>query len=175
MNPDPRYPIGIFQKQDSYSSEQRAANIEVLKNAAANLRTALQGLSEAKLDTPYRDRGWTIRQVAHHLPDSHANAYIRIKLALTEIEPIIKPYDEEAWALLSDTKIVALEVSVTLLEAIHTRLVALLESLTEADWTRVYKHPVNGVTTVEQALADYAWHSTHHIAHIQQLRTLKGW
>jgi uncharacterized damage-inducible protein DinB len=175
MSTDPRYPIGPFVQQTTYSSQERQNHLIVLSKAAQSLRTAIQGLNETQLSTPYRAEGWTVRQVTHHLPDSHMNAYIRIKFALTEEAPIIKPYDEQAWALLADTQTVPLEVSVALLEAIHTRLVALLESLTETDWLRTFEHPENGSVTVDQALATYAWHSTHHIAQITALRRNQNW
>ena len=127
------------------------------------------------LRTVLGESGWTVRQVAHHLPDSHANAYIRIKLALTETQPIIKPYNEEAWALLEDTKNVPMDVSVQMLSAIHLRLVALLETLTEEQWSRAYQHPVGGLTKVEQALALYVWHGKNHIAQVNQLKQRMGW
>ncbi len=175
MTIDPRYPIGLFVRQSTYSSDERATSMKVLAGAHQRLHQAFEGLSEIQLDTPYRDGGWTVRQVVHHVPDSHMNAYIRIKLALTEDTPTIKPYDEEAWALLADTQRVPLEVSVALLEAVHARLIALLEPLGERDWLRAYRHPVNGVVTVEQALAEYAWHAPHHIAQITRLRQRQGW
>jgi uncharacterized damage-inducible protein DinB len=175
MQPDPRFPIGKFAKQASYSPTERAAHLEMLHQTPANLAAALVGLSESQLETPYREGGWTLRQVAHHIPDSHMNAYVRFKLALTEATPTIKPYDEEAWALLPDTKTVPLAVSVALLEALHLRFVALLETLTEADWQRTYNHPASGLATLEQVLALYAWHGAHHVAHITTLRRNKGW
>jgi DinB superfamily len=175
MSADPRYPIGVFVRQATYSSQERTEHLKVLSVTAQELREAVAGLSATQLDTPYRDGGWTVRQVTHHLPDSHMNAYIRIKCALTELEPLIKPYDEETWALLMDTRQVPLEVSISLLEAIHVRLLALLGSLDGTDWSRTYRHPVNGVVTVEQALAEYAWHSKHHLKHITQLRASQKW
>jgi uncharacterized damage-inducible protein DinB len=172
---DPRYPIGKFSKQASYSPAERAAHLEVLRQTPAKLRVALEGLTASQLETPYREGGWTLRQVAHHIPDSHINAYVRVKLALTEDTPTIKPYNEEAWALLSDTATVPLTVSVALLEALHLRLVALLESLTQAQWQRCYNHPQGGLYTMEQMLALYAWHGAHHVAHITTLRANRGW
>lgn len=172
---DLRYPIGEFQRQSNYTPEQRQGKIDLLKQAPQSLRAVLAGLSELQLDTPYRDGGWTVRQVAHHIPDSHLNAYTRVKLALTEDRPTIKPYDEGAWATLADTKRVPLEVSVALLEAVHTRLAAIFESLQEADWKREYLHPVNGATSIEATLASYVWHAQHHTAHIKNLRQRKGW
>ena len=175
MNLGLRYPIGEFQSKQAYSSEERSAFIAELALAPAQLKAALEGLTLTQLETPYREGGWTVRQVAHHLPDSHANAYIRIKLALTETQPIIKPYNEAAWALLEDTKNVPVDVSVQMLGAIHLRLVALLETLTEEQWTRAFQHPVGGLTSVEKALALYAWHGKNHIAQIQNLRQRLGW
>jgi uncharacterized damage-inducible protein DinB len=172
---DPRYPIGEFERQPEYSPTARLELIERLKAAPSSLRTAVAGLSEAQLETPYREGGWTVRQVAHHIPDSHLNAYTRVKLALTEDGPIIKPYDEEAWAQLEDTRRVPLEVSVALLEAVHTRWVAIFQSLSEPQWKLEYLHPVNGVTSLEATLASYVWHGEHHIAQITQLRQRQGW
>jgi hypothetical protein len=172
---DPRYPIGEFIAKPAYSSTERTAMLEGLKLASVQLKTALEGLSDVQLDTPYRAGGWTVRQVAHHIPDSHVNAYIRIKLALTEIEPLIKPYDEESWVLLEDSKTVPLAVSVVFLEVVHLRLVAVLNSLSEADWAKTYLHPVGGLTSIEQALAAYDWHGRHHIAQITGLRQKNSW
>jgi uncharacterized damage-inducible protein DinB len=172
---DPRYPIGNFAKQANYSPTERAARLGVLRQTPASLRVALEGLTESQLETPYREGGWSLRQVAHHIPDSHMNAYVRVKLALTEDTPTIKPYNEQSWALLPDTTTVPLEVSVTLLEALHLRLVTLLENLSEAQWQRTYNHPQGGLYTMEQVLALYAWHGTHHVAHITTLRSSKGW
>ena len=172
---DLQYPIGEFKRQPSYTPDLRRVNIELLKQAPTHLRMAVAGLSEAQLDTPYRESGWTVRQVTHHLPDSHLNAYTRVKLALTEDKPTIKPYNEEAWALLADTRNTPLEVSLMLLEAIHTRWAILLESLSEPDWKREYLHPVNGTTSIEATLASYVWHGQHHIAHITGLRQRMGW
>jgi uncharacterized damage-inducible protein DinB len=172
---DPRFPIGNFVKQASHTASERATNLETLRQTPAKFAAALEGLTDPQLETPYREGGWTLRQVAHHIPDSHLNAYVRFKLALTEDTPTIKPYDEAAWALLPDTKTVPLAVSVTLLEAVHVRLVALLEGLSQADWQRTYNHPVGGLYTLEQVLALYAWHGTHHVAHITALRQSQGW
>jgi uncharacterized damage-inducible protein DinB len=170
-----RFPIGEFRRKANYSLEERRANIALFKQAPEALANALAGLSDAQLDTTYREGGWTVRQVAHHVPDSHLNAYTRVKLALTEDKPVIKPYDEVAWAKLADTQHAPLEVSLALLEAVHTRLVILFESLKDADWQREYLHPVNGPTSIETALASYVWHGQHHTAHITELRKRKGW
>lgn len=163
---DPRFPIGRFSYPASVSAEQRAAFLDRIAAVPARLRAAVSGLTDAQLDTPYREGGWTIRQVVHHVPDSHMNSYVRFKLALTEDEPTIKPYDEAAWALLPDTAATPVETSLALLEALHERWVTLLRGLSEEQWKRTMRHPVNGLLRLDQVLALYAWHGDHHIAHI---------
>ena len=143
--------------------------------APANLRAAVEGLNKEQLDTPYRDGGWTVRQVVHHVPDSHMNAYIRFKLALTEHEPVIKPYDEAAWAELPDTRETPIEASLAMLENLHDRWVYLLESMSDADFSKQFRHPDLGVMPLEKNLALYAWHGRHHVAHITSLRERKEW
>jgi hypothetical protein len=175
VQPDPRFPIGNFAKQPSYSPSERTTSLEMLRQTPTNLAAAFVGLTDTQLETPYREGGWTLRQVAHHIPDSHMNAYVRVKLALTETTPTIKPYAEEAWASLPDTKVIPVAVSVALLEALHLRLVALFEHFSDSDWQRTYNHPVGGLYTLEQVLALYAWHGAHHVAHITTLRQNKGW
>jgi uncharacterized damage-inducible protein DinB len=172
---DLRYPIGQFRRKDSYSAAEQKDHIERIRQTPQNLKKALTGLSDAQLDTPYREGGWTVRQVAHHIPDSHLNAYLRVKLALTEDRPVIKDYQENDWARLADTRNTPLEVSVALLEALHGRWAILFESLSEADWKRQYLHPVGGPTSIEVVLAMYVWHGEHHIAHITNLRQSEGW
>jgi hypothetical protein len=147
----------------------------VIAQAPVTLRTAVEGLSQQQLDTPYRDGGWTVRQVVHHVPDSHMNAYIRFKLALTEEEPTIKPYAEDRWAGLADTKSTPVEVSLVMLDALHQRWVELLKSLTPSDWKRQFRHPERGVVSLEMNLAMYAWHGKHHVAHVTELRHRMGW
>jgi len=132
-------------------------------------------LNEAQLDTPYRDGGWTVRQVVHHVPDSHMNAYMRFRLALTEHEPVIKPYDEAAWAELVDGKTAPPEISLALLDALHDRWVRLLRSMTDADFQKQFRHPELGVVPLEKNLALYAWHGKHHVAHITRLRERMQW
>jgi uncharacterized damage-inducible protein DinB len=154
--------------------DERRAAIEEIRAAPARLRAALDGLDERQLDTPYRPGGWTLRQVAHHLPDSHLNAYIRCKLALTEDAPTIKPYDEAAWARLQDSRL-CIDVSLRLLDAVHERWVVLLDSLSEAEWERTFVHPEVGVTRLDQLVALYAWHGRHHEAHVTSLRERMGW
>jgi uncharacterized damage-inducible protein DinB len=162
---DLRYPIGKFSFPESTTPEQRREWIREIAEAPARLRAAVAGLSEAQLDTPYRPGGWTVRQVVHHLPDSHMNSYVRLKLALTEDTPVIKTYDEALWAELPDTAM-SIETSLTLLEALHGRWVRLLESMTGTDFSRAFQHPELGTIRLEQNLALYAWHGKHHVAHI---------
>jgi hypothetical protein len=164
---DARYPIGRFELPQTVAEEERVVLIETIASTPARLRTAVEGLTERKLDTPYREGGWTARQVIHHIPDSHMNSYVRFKLALTEDEPLIKPYDEAAWALLEDTCATPVETSLTLLESLHTRWVTLLRGLTDAQWMRAMRHPENGLLRLDQVLALYAWHGDHHIGHIR--------
>jgi len=172
---DPRYPIGKFNYEGPPSEDQRKKLIDDIAHAPAALRAAIRGLSPQQLDTPYRDGGWTVRQVAHHVPDSHMNAYIRFKLALTEDEPTIKPYMEDRWAELPDTRSTPLEVSLALLDALHDRWVRLLRSLQPQDWQRTFRHPELGVMPLEKTVAMYAWHGRHHVAHITELRKRMGW
>lgn len=167
-----RYPIGRFQRRPSYISAERAAFVERLAALPAQLTAALDGLADAALDEPYRPGGWTIRQLVHHLADSHANAYMRIKLALTEDEPTIKPYNHEAWVRTPDMA-VPVASSVTLLAAVHERLVALLRPVREAEAARALIHPENGRMTVDQVIAMYAWHGDHHVAHIRTWRAMR--
>jgi hypothetical protein len=164
---DPRFPIGRFEYPQSVSNEEREELMFRLATAPARLRTAVEELTEAQLDTPYREGGWTIRQVTHHLPDSHMNSYVRFKLALTEDKPTIKPYDEAAWALLGDTAATPVETSLVLLESLHARWVTLLRGLGDSQWKREMRHPQNGLLRLDQVLALYAWHGDHHIAHIR--------
>jgi uncharacterized damage-inducible protein DinB len=171
---DLRYPIGKFQSPAASTPESRAAHIEVLRQLPDRLRAAITGLSDAQLDTPYREGGWTVRQVVHHLADSHANSYIRFKLTLTEDSPTIKPYDEAAWARLPDSRI-PVEPSLDFVAGVHARLVALLESMTEEDFQRGFNHPERGRMTLGTNLALYDWHSRHHTAHITKLRERMGW
>jgi len=174
MEADLRYPVGKFHRVDTLSTAGRTRLIGEVADAPANLRAALKGLSESQLDTPYRPGGWTVRQVAHHVPDSHMNAFVRFKLALTEDEPTIKTYEESLWAHLADAKL-PVEPSLALLENLHTRWVALLKSLDEPEWKRRFVHPALGPMSLEQTLALYAWHGRHHVAHVTSLREREGW
>jgi uncharacterized damage-inducible protein DinB len=172
---DLRYPVGQFQKRDKLNSAERREMIDQIAAAPRRLREAATGLSDQQLDTPYRDGGWTARQVVHHVPDSHLNAYIRLKLALTEHEPLIKPYDEAAWAMLPDSKQVPIETSLVLLETVHERFVTILRSMTEEQFARKFTHPDHGLMTLDWLVAMYAWHGRHHVGHITSLRERKGW
>ena len=172
---DLRYPTGRFTPPEQPTNDTRATAIDVIEETPALMRRAIQGLDEDQLDTPYRDGGWTIRQVVHHVPDSHLNAYIRLKLALTEPTPVIKPYDENAWAKLIDSTAVPVDVSLNLLEAVHRRWVALLRHMSEEDFRREYVHPETGRHALDHLLALYAWHGPHHIAHITGVRARMGW
>jgi uncharacterized damage-inducible protein DinB len=172
---DLRYPVGRYQRPDSLSPDQRHDAITAIGATPANLRNAVRGLGEAQLDTPYRPAGWTVRQVVHHVPDSHMNAYTRFKLALTEDTPTIKPYDEAAWATLEDSRSTPIETSLALLDAVHDRWVRVLHAMSPADFARRLNHPENGIMTLDQLLAMYAWHGTHHVAHITRLRQREGW
>jgi uncharacterized damage-inducible protein DinB len=172
---DLRYPIGKFHFDGPLTEDSKQTSLDDIARAPANLRDALKGLSEAQLDTPYRPGGWTVRQVVHHVPDSHMNAYIRFKLALTEEEPTIKPYEQQLWADLEDTKSTPIEVSLTMLDSLHDRWVRLLQSLTPKDWKLTFRHPELGLVSLEKNLALYAWHGRHHTAHITALREREHW
>lgn len=172
---DLRYPIGRFTYDGAWSEELKMAFLDDVAQTPAKLRAAVQGLSETQLDTPYRPGGWTVRQVVHHLPDSHLNSYVRFKLALTEDEPTIKTYAEDRWAALADSKVTPIEVSLALLDSLHDRWVRLLRSLAPEDWKRTFRHPELGAMTLEKALALYAWHGRHHVSHITGLRKREGW
>ena len=172
---DLRYPIGEFKWEGPLTDEARRHAIAEIAKAPAWLRAAVKGLSPQQLDMPYRPGGWTVRQVVHHVPDSHLNAYTRFKLALTEDSPLVKPYDEARWAELADVRAARLETSFALLEALHERWVLLLRSLGPRDFSRTFRHPEQGTMTLDRALAYYAWHGRHHVAHITALRERMGW
>ena len=172
---DLRYPIGKFNGQAPANQAERERFIKDIEGMPAKLKAATHGLSGKQLDTPYRDGGWTVRQVVHHLPDSHLNAYVRFKLVLTENEPTIKPYSEDRWAELADSKLTPIEVSLNLLESLHERWVLLLRSLKPGDWNKTFRHPELGVVTLNKTLALYAWHGRHHVAHVTGLRETMGW
>ena len=172
---DLRFPIGKFHFAGSATPQQKEAFLEDIARTPANMRAAIRGLTETQLNTPYRPEGWTVRQVVHHVPDSHLNSYVRFKLALTEDDPTIKPYAEDRWAELADTSTTPVAVSLTLLESLHDRWVRLLRALTAAQWQRTYRHPELGPMTLEKTLALYAWHGKHHVAHITELRKRMSW
>jgi uncharacterized damage-inducible protein DinB len=172
---DPRYPVGKFQRPEKVTEHDRMAAIATLAEMPDKLKDALEKLDEDQLNTPYREDGWTVRQLVHHIADSHMNAFVRTRLALTEEWPVISGYDEKAWANLSDSTNASVAWSAALLEGLHARWVMLLQSLQEADWQRGYQHPERGRSTVELTVLLYAWHSRHHVAHITRLREVKGW
>jgi len=171
---DLRFPIGHFTPPAVSTADIRATHIQTLQQLPECLKAAVAGLNDEQLDTPYREGGWTVRQVVHHVADSHANSYVRIKFALTEDWPTIKPYDEAAWAKLHDVA-APVEWSLELIESLHARWVMLLQSLSEEQWQRGFNHPENGPMTVEMTTLLYAWHSSHHVAHITHLRAKENW
>jgi len=172
---DPRFPIGKFHYEGTPSPQQRATFISEIEQTPHQIQSAVQGLSSQQLGTPYREGGWTVRQVVHHVPDSHMNAYVRFKLALTENEPTIKPYAEDRWAKLQDSESTPVEVSLALLENLHERWVRLLRALDDNEWKRTFRHPEMGLMPLEKNLALYAWHGKHHTAHITELRKRMSW
>jgi uncharacterized damage-inducible protein DinB len=172
---DPRYPIGKFQPLETITDEHKKELIRHIADAPSKLRIAVEGLSEQQLDAPYREGGWTIKQVVHHLPDSHLNAYIRFKLALTEQEPTVKTYHENLWAELFDARNAPIETSLKLLESLHERWVMFLTSLSSSDFNRTWRHPEHGVRKLDWLLQLYAWHGRHHTAQITSLTERMGW
>jgi DinB family protein len=172
---DPRYPIGKFTFDGPASEAQRTKFINDIEQAPAALRNAVKSLTPEQIETPYREGGWTVRQVVHHVPESHMNAYIRFKLALTEIEPTVKPYLEDRWADTAEVRSTPLEISLSMLESLHDRWVRLLRSMQPADWKRTFRHPELGTVSLERNLALYAWHGKHHVAHITELKKRMGW
>ena len=170
---DLRYPVGKFDKSTT-GPERRSEYIQTIADLPTNITAAVNGLTEEQLDTPYREGGWTVRQVVHHVPDSHLNSYCRFKLALTEPTPTIRPYDEAAWAELPDSRLTPIETSLTLLDSLHDRWTRLLRSMSEADFRRKLVHPENGEMTLDNMVALYAWHSRHHVSHITALRALRN-
>jgi hypothetical protein len=171
---DARYPVGRFMKPEIITPDDRLNAIATLAELPEMLRNAVDGLNYSQLSTPYREDGWTVRQLVHHVADSHMNAFVRVRLALTEDWPTIKPYDEAAWARLHDSA-APVEWSLELVEALHARWVMLLQSLDEERWQRGFNHPEGGRVTVEVTTLTYAWHSRHHVAHITHLRAEEGW
>lgn len=172
---DPRYPVGRFHKPQTIDAQALEQAISTLEELPQEMRDAVAGLDDEQLDTPYRAGGWTLLQTVHHVADSHMNAYIRMKLALTEDAPIIKTYEEALWANLHDGHDAPAEWSLSLLDALHARWVMMLRSLTDAQWQRTFVHPEHGPLGLQTAVLMYDWHSRHHTAHITQLRQAKGW
>ena len=172
---DMRFPAGRFSFDPDITPDKRQSWIRQIADAPAALRAAVAGLDASQLDTPYRPDGWTVGQVVHHVPESHMNAYVRFKLALTEDNPTIKPYDEAAWARTADASRTPIEVSLTLLDMLHRRWIVLLESLAAEDFERRLEHPENGPMTLDRLLQMYAWHGRHHVAHITELRAREKW
>jgi len=175
MQKDPRYPIGKFDKSITVSKEIRNEFISTIEILPSQLRKEVENLSRKQLDTPYRDGGWTVKQVIHHLPDSHINSYVRFKLALTEDNPQIKTYEEHLWAELPDTFTTPIDVSLNLLESLHKRWAILLRSLSDEQFEKTFQHPELGNITLSKTLALYDWHSKHHLAHITELKKKMGW
>ncbi len=170
-----KYPVGRFVSPQAVSAAERATLIQQIEDAPGQLRRGVEGLGPDQLDTPYRPGGWTVRQVVHHVPDSHINAYVRFRLALTEEAPTIKTYEEHLWAELPDARTAPVEVSLPLLEALHRRWTLMLRALDEGQWKRPFRHPELGDMPLEKSLALYAWHGRHHVAHVTRLRERLGW
>jgi DinB superfamily len=175
MATDLRYPIGKFERPENVSDDQRRQFIDQIAEAPARLSAAVAGLTPEQLATPYRPGGWMVGQLVHHIADSHMNAYVRFRLALTEDEPTVKTYEEARWAELADAKAPPIEPSLALVENLHKRWVMLLRSLTPVEWSRKFRHPELGALSLNQNLALYAWHGRHHVTHITSLRQRNGW
>ena len=171
---DLSYPIGRFDTSAPVDPTMRAPAIDAIAQLPARIRDAVAGLSDAQLDTRYRPGGWTVRQLVHHVADSHMNGLIRTKLALTEDVPTIKPYDENAWSTLADMQL-PIAVSLGILDGVHARWTAVWRALRPTDFAREFRHPEIGVMTLDTQLQSYAWHSRHHVAHITSLRQREGW
>ena len=171
---DPSYPVGKFTPVANPGPDVLTQSAAALSALPSTIRAAVDGLTDAQLDTPYRDGGWTVRQVVHHVADSHMNGLTRVKLALTEDSPTIKPYEQQHWANLADSKL-PIELSLRILDGVHERLDAIIASLTPADYAKTFVHPANGLTRLDNWVQLYAWHSRHHVAHITELRKRRGW
>ena len=175
MSEDLRFPIGEFKAHSNVTESVREDWVRVLEDSPSNLRAAVFGLAPQRLDTPYRPGGWTVRQLVHHLPDSHINTYSWVRMALTEDDPAIKMYDEKGWAELEDARTGPIDASLALYDALHERWVLFWRSLSAADYARTFRDPVMGTTTLDAGLDYYAWHCLHHVAHITALRARMGW
>lgn len=172
---DLRYPLGPFEFEGTPNDQQRQKFIDQIEETPASMRAAVAGLTDEQLDTPYRPEGWTVRQVVHHVSDSHLNGYVRFKLAMTEDQPAIHAYDENLWARLDDASHAPIDISIDLLESLHRRWVLFLRSLKGQDFQRSFQHPEIGTVTIDRNIALYAWHGRHHVAHITSLRERMGW
>ena len=172
---DIRYPIGPFERPASVSRDTRSQLIDQIAELPAQIRGAVDGLDEAQLYVPYRPGGWTVKQVVHHLADSHINSYVRFKLALTEDEPLVKPYAEARWAELPDARDSGIEVSLLLLDSLHDRWVRMLRAMRDEEFARSFRHPEAGLLRLDTTVALYAWHGRHHVAHVDALRERMGW
>ncbi|HAF23581.1 MAG TPA: putative metal-dependent hydrolase [Blastocatellia bacterium] len=172
---DLRYPVGPFNFAGAISDEERQALIDQIAATPERMRAAVAGLDDQQIDTPYRPGGWTVRQVVHHVPESHLNSYTRFKLAITEEVPTIKPYYEDRWAELDDARSAPIELSLNLLEALHERWVWFLRTLKGSDFQRTFRHPELGIVSLDKNIALYAWHGRHHVAHVTSLRERLGW
>ena len=172
---DLRYPIGKFEGPAVIAAADIENAVAELEALPAQLRAAVAGLSDAQLDTPYRPEGWTVRQLVHHVADSHINSYVRFRMAVTETEPTIKPYDERAWAELADAKTAPVALSLDLVESLHGRWVLLLRSFGQGEWEKSFRHPERGLIRVDWTALLYAWHGKHHVAHVAELRKREGW
>lgn len=172
---DPRYPLGPFKMEETLTPQRRSELIAAIADAPAKLRAAVTGLNDTQLDTPYREGGWTVRQVVHHLADSHMNAYIRLKWTLTENEPTIKTYEERLWAELPEALTAPIEISLALLETLHRRWMLQWQALRPEDFARALRHPQHGLRSLDWLLQLYAWHGRHHTAHVTALRERMGW
>ncbi len=174
-DPSLQYPVGRFTEPDVVSDALRVSAVDEIAALPVALRAAVSGLSAAQIETPYRDGGWTVRQVVHHVADSHMHAYLRVKFALTEESPTIRPYDEAAWATLPDVAALPIEISLSLLDALHARWTACLRGLSAVQSARPFVHPELGAQPIDLSLLRYAWHGRHHVAHVTSLRTRMGW
>ncbi len=175
MSEDLRFPIGKFDSEIKVTPRLREQFIETIEELPAKFRQAIAGLSDEQIDTPYRDGGWTIRQLVHHVADSHVNSFCRFKFGLTEDAPTIKPYDEAAWAEMADSKNAPVDLSLNIIDGVHARWTLLLKSMTEADFARQINHPERGAMSLDSLLALYDWHSRHHTAHVTKLRERNDW
>lgn len=175
MTEDIRYPVGKWVREPKLDAAGRAACFKAIGDVPATLAAAVAGLTDAQLDTPYREGGWSPRQIVHHLADSHMNAFTRFKLGVTEDNPTIKPYDENAWAQTADSRQGPVSLSLAIVDGVHRRWVMLLESLEASAFDRTIQHPERGAMTLTELLGLYAWHGRHHVAQITGQRKRNGW